>query len=69
MDILTACSEFLEIQSAWLALSKGKEALRSKVHLYAEERKAQETVDKASHEAGKQRLERIEENLLLKNQF
>jgi hypothetical protein len=67
LDILQACSELLEdIESAWLALSKGQEDIRSKVRPYAEERKAREAAEKAVAEAKKKELEQIEENLLIR---
>jgi hypothetical protein len=67
LDILTACSELLEdIQSAWFALSKGEEDLRSKVRPYAEERKAREVAEKAAAEAKKKELEAMEDNLLIR---
>ncbi|MBN1569250.1 MAG: hypothetical protein JXA73_15485 [Acidobacteria bacterium] len=67
LDTLQACTELMEdIQSAWLALSKGEEDIRSKVRPYAEERKAREAAEKTAAEAEKRELEAMEDNLLIR---
>lgn len=66
LEMLEACSELVEdIQSAWLALSKGEEDFRSKVRPYAEERKKREDAEKSARQVEKQKLEVVEDNLIL----
>jgi len=66
-EILQECKELiLDIESAYLNLTTGKEDLRSKVQPYRQERKARAEAEAAAEAERKRQFETMNDNLILK---